>query len=49
MQMDKGDGCGEFRITERIGNPERTQNDPLDNRPQQRRIPFIRLNPADPP
>jgi hypothetical protein len=47
--MDKGGGCGGFRITERIGNPERAPNGPLGHRTQQRRIPCICLNPADPP
>jgi hypothetical protein len=35
--------------SERIGNPESTQNDPSGHRLQQPRIPFIHLHPAHPP
>jgi hypothetical protein len=33
----------------RVGNPERTRNDPLGRRPQQPRIPYIPAYPANPP
>jgi hypothetical protein len=36
-------------MTERIGNPKRTLNDPLGHRRQQPGIPFISPYPADPP
>jgi hypothetical protein len=36
-------------MTERIGNPERTPNDPLGQRLQQPRIPSINLHPLYPP
>jgi hypothetical protein len=36
-------------MTERIGDPERSADDPPSHRPQQPRIPFIHLHPAHPP
>ena len=36
-------------MTERIGDPESTPDDPPGHRLQQPRIPFIHLHPANPP
>ena len=36
-------------MTERIGSPESTPNDPLGHQQQQPHIPFIHLHPANPP